>query len=379
VICNQESADEMLTLLIATILTFFVRGATIRLSIVSFVSVSVIAFVAASDAKAEEGLIRGSLKTVIHELDGQRQTEQLDFILACDRDCCLTGTNYRQEKFEPLEQFSLANKGNEFGILITVDRREGNPLTIDGKWSAKYLQELRKLKLNDTFESRYNVVEMGSNALIALPVYLSWNSVGVTRDTMLSALRGTNYRGSNELGSLEIVGTQGIGRITLKKSPSSLLSPRYLPLSELSGPYYPNGLTSMVQEYSFSPERRFGEHEPFRCAGTTTETVPDGRSRKTEIEIQVTEYADSKTASKFINALLGKLPNNKRIINDSGINVATVLDKGKQKVVVDRDVERLTEPRFNNESTSIYYYVIVLFFLAILGMIGYLRWAQKAS
>ena len=361
---------------------FFVRCATIRLSIVAVVLMSMIAFAATGICKGEEGFIRGSLKAVIHGTDGQRKTQQLDFVFACDRDCCLVGTNYRkpeEPKFEPIELFSLANTGNEFAIGITVDRQEGNALTSDGKWSAKSIQEFRNLKLDDSFESRYEVVTLGASNSLALPVYLSWHTVGVTKDTMLAALKGTNYRGANELGSLEISGIQGIGRIHLKKSKSDLHSPGYLPLSKLSGRNSPNGLTSMEEEYSYSPERRFGEHEAFRCVGAITESLPDGRSRKTEIEIQVTEYADTRTARKFINALLERVPVNQRIITDLGIDVATVLDKGKQKVVVDRDVERLTETRFNNSSPSFYYYAIVLFFLAILGMIGYYRWARNAS
>ncbi len=275
--------------------------------------------------------------------------------------------------------FEIANKGNEFAILLTLSRQEGSPLTTDGKWSTKYIQELRNLKLDDSFESRYKVVKMGSTYWFALPVCLYWDAIGVKSDTMLSALRGTNFRGKNELGTLEILGSRGIGKISFKKSSSDLHSPGYVPLSKLSGPDFPNGLTSMEMVYSFSPERIFGEHEPFRCMGTITETVPDGRSRKTDIEIQVTEYADATKARTFIDALLEKLPSDQKIITDSGIDVATVLDKGKQKVVVDRDVERLTEPRFNNKSPSIYYYAIVLTLLAIFALIGYLRWAQKAS
>lgn len=372
----------MFTLFVTVVLIFFVRCATIRRSIVSIASVSMIAFVAASTTRGVEGFIRGSQRIVSHELDGQRKISQLDFILACDRDCCVTGTNYskpEQPKFKPMESFSLANNGNEFAIAITVDRQEGNALTTDGQWTVKYIQKLRNLKLDDSFESRYKVVTMGASGSNALPIGLCWDSVGVTRDTMRAALRGINFRGTNELGSLEILGTHGIGRIMLKKSPSNLHSPGYVPLSKLSGPGFPNGLTSMEEEYSFSPERRFGEQEKFRCVGTITETVPDGRSRKTEIEIQVTEYADAKAARKFINALLEKIPNNKKIISDAGVDVATVLDNGKQKVVVDRDVEGMSETQFNNKGPSFYYYAIVFFFLVILGVIGYLRWSQKTS
>ncbi len=338
-------------------------------------------FVEPSTANGEEGFIRGSLRAVINEFDGKRKIEQLDFVVACDRDCCLIGTNRskpEQPTFEPIEMFELANKGNDFAILITLSRQEGTPLTTDGKWSAKHIQELRNLKLDDSFDARYKVVKMGGTYWIALPVCLSWDSVGATRETMLSALKGTNYRGKNELGTLEIVGSHGIGKIAFKKSALDLHSPGYVPLSKLSGPDFPNGLKSMEMAYSFSPERKFGEYEPFRCTGTITETVPDGRSRKTDIEIQVTEYADATKARTFIDALLEKLPRNQKIITDSGIDIATVLDNGKQKVVVDRDVERLTDPRFNNKSPSIYYYGIVVVFLAIFALIGYLRWAQKA-
>jgi hypothetical protein len=55
------------------------------------------------------------------------------------------------------------------------------------------------------------------------------------------------------------------------------------------------------------------------------------------------------------------------------------LDGGKQKVALDRDVERVDEAQFSNGSPSFYYFAIVLFFLVVFGLIGYLRWAQKGS
>jgi len=363
----------------------FVHVATIRLRLVAMALVNIVAFAAASTIKGEEGFegfIRGSQRLVTHEPDGQRKVVKLDFVMACDRDCCLTGRNIsrpEQPKFEPIEQFNLAMKGNEFVIGITVDRREGDALTTNGRWSAKHIQEFRNFRLDDSFESRFEVVTQGSISSLALPVYLSWHTVGVTKDTMLAALRGENYRGANELGSLEISGNQGIGRIHLKKSKLNLHSPGYIPLSKLSEPAFPNGLESMEEEYSFTPERKLGMHETFRCVGALTQTGPDGRSRKTEIETQIDEHADAKAARKFINALLEKIPNNKKIITDSGVDIATVLDNGKQKVVVDRDVEGMTETRFNNKGPSFYYYAIVLFVLVILGVIGYVRWSQKAS
>ncbi|MCY2979200.1 MAG: hypothetical protein NTU79_11105 [Planctomycetota bacterium] len=88
----------------------------------------------------------------------------------------------------------------------------------------------------------------------------------------------------------------------------------------------------------------------------------------------MTEQADARTARKFIDAILAKMPNTQKIISNS--EIASVLDHGKQKVVVDRDVERITETRFTNKSPSLYYYGIILLFLVILGLIGYLRWAQ---
>ena len=294
----------------------------------------------------------------------------------------MTGTNHttsRRRTSQPMEHFTFANKGNEFGIEVTVARKESKALSTEGKWSAETILELRNRKYDDSFESRYRVVTMGGNSLIALPVYLSWDSVGVTRETMELAMQGVNYRGSNELGELEITGAQGIGRITLKKSSTNLHSAGWVPLSKVSGETFPNGLKSIEEEYSFSPERRFGDNGAFRCVGTRVETIPDGRKRRTELDIQVTEQADSKTARRFIDAIFEKLPNNKRIVTGPGIDVATVLDDGKQKVVLDRDVERVAETRFKNSSTSSYYYGVVIFFLALLGFIGYLRWSQKTS
>jgi hypothetical protein len=194
---------------------------------------------------------------------------------------------------------------------------------------------------------------------------------------VISALHGTNYRGENELGTLQILGSQGIGRIILKKSKLNLLSPGWLPLSKVSSSPFPKGLESMEEDYSISPERRFGEYVPFHCSGTIKKTDSDGNFQKTEIEIQVTQHADAATARKFINAFLSNVPTTQRIVSQS--SVATVLDRGTQKVVVDRDVERVAGTRFTNTSPSFYYYLTVLFILVIVGLIGYLRWAQKLS
>jgi len=370
----------MLTFLIVITDLLLVRVAAIRPLIVSIAFMGMMVFGAVSTLRGQEGFIRGSSRSVIYEPDGKRRIEQLEFVLACDRDCCLSGQFYErleEPNFKPRELFGLANTGNEFAIQITLNRREGKVLTTEGEWSVDNMIELKKHKYNESFESRFKVASLNAGSSIALPVYLSWHSVGVTKDSMLSALRGTNYRGANELGALEILGNQGIGRIVLKKSKLNLHSPGWLPLSKFSFPPFPKGLESMEEEYSISPERRYGEYERFRCGGTITETDPDGRSRKTEVEIQVTEHADARTARKFINAFLAKVPNTQKIISHS--NVATVLDDGRQKVVVDRDVERVAETRFTNTSPSFYYYLIVFFSLVIVGLIGYLRWVQKAS
>jgi hypothetical protein len=361
---------------------FFVQSRAISCQIMSMVLVSILAIGTANAANGEEGFIRGSQRQVVHGLDGKTETRQLDFVFACDQECCLTGTNLSRPDlptFKPIEWFLLANKGNEFGIQITVDRRQGDVLSIDGKWSAKSLQELRRLSLDGSFESRYQLVDYGLNHLIALPVYLSWKQVGVPRDTMLAALRGSNYRGTNELGSLEILGSEGISKISIKRSPNDLIMPGDVRLAELSDENFPKGLQSIEEEYSFSPERRLGNYETFRCSGTKIETAPDGRSRKTETEIQVTEHADARAARKFIDAFLAKLPNDQRIITDAGVDVATVLDRGIQKIAVDRDVERMTETRFKNNGPSFYYYGGILVLMAILGLVGYLRWARTAS
>jgi len=88
----------------------------------------------------------------------------------------------------------------------------------------------------------------------------------------------------------------------------------------------------------------------------------------------VTEQADARTARKFIDAIFAKMPNTQKIISNS--EIASVLDHGKQKIVVDRDVERVSDARFTNKGPSLYYYGIILLFLVILGLIGYLRWAR---
>ena len=341
-------------------------------------------FTSSSSAFAwqDSGYIRGSGQVLSFMPDGKRTERELDFMLACDQDCCLTGTFLRRPDipgFKPIESYGLAKKGNEYAILITLNRTKGKALTISGEWSVDHFSEFRRVNLEDSFDSRYRIAEYGNEAYFALPVFLSWHAVGVAREVFKNGTRGINYLGTNELGTLEVLGAQGIGRIVFKKSASSYFYPGDKPISQLSSKVYPNGLKSITEDYSFSPERRQNVQEPFRCLGTKTETLPDGRSRKTEIKINVTEQGDATTARKFIDAFLEKLPNDKRIITDSGIDVATVLDKGLQKVVVDRDVERLTESRFSNKSPSIYYYIIVLFFLSIIGLIGYLRWAHKAS
>ena len=357
-----------------------VRVAAIRPIIVSIAFMCMMVFGAVNTLQGQEGFIRGYSRSAIYEPGGKKSIEQLEFVFACDRDCCLAGQVYKrleEPNFKPIEVFGLANTGNEFAIQITLDRREGKVLTTEGKWSVKNMIELKNQKYKESFESRFQVAMLNAGSSIALPVYLSWHSVGITQDSMMSALRGINFRGTNELGALEILGTQGIGRIVLKKSKLNLYSPGWIPLSKVSFPLFPNGLESMEVEYSISPERKYGEYVPFRCGGTITKTDPDGRSEKTEVEIQVTEHADAKTARKFIDAFLAKVPNTQTIISQS--KVATVLDDGKQKVVVDRDVERLAETRFTNTSPSFYYYLLLLFSLVIVGLIGYLRWAKKAS
>ena len=352
----------------------FMHCATVRRFLVLIaVLLSILTIEAPTELIAQEGFLRGSSKTVFQDIDGKRETWLMNFVFACDRDCCLTGTY-----LDSIEEFILANKGNDIGISIRLDkRRDDEELKLEGKWSVQHLLEQRNLKLDDTFESRYQAAEFMSNMSIALPVYLSWQTVGISKDVFLDALRGVNYRGTNELGSLEILGTYGIGKIVLRKSGLDLHSRGWLPLSKISIPGIPNGLKSKVEEYSFTPERRFGDYEPFRCVGTIVETHPDNRTRKTEIEIQVTERADARAARKFINAFLAKVPNTERIISNS--EITTVLDGGKQKVALDRDVERVDEAQFSNGSPSLYYYAIVLFFLVIFGLIGYLRWAQKGS
>lgn len=372
---NRHVQAKMFPLFIADL--SLVRHAAFRPLMVSLVILGIMTFGAVGTLRGQEGFTRGSSRSVIYEPDGKRRINELEFVLACDRDCCLAGQVYKrleEPNFKPIELFVLANTGNKFAIQISVDRREGQVLTTEGKWSVEHLVELTNIKFDDSFESRFQVAMVNASSSIALPVYLSWHSVGVTKDTMLSALRGTNYRGDNELGALEILGTRGIGRIVLKKSRSNLHSPGWLPLSKISNSVFPKALESIEEEYSFSPERRYGEHDPYRCAGTITQTDPEGRSRKTEVEIQVTEQADARTARKFIDAILAKMPNTQKIISNS--EIASVLDHGKQKVVVDRDVERITETRFTNKSPSLYYYGIILLFLVILGLIGYLRWAQ---
>lgn len=370
----------MLTTLIVIADLPLVRVAAIRPWIVLIALMGMMVFGAVTALHGQEGFIRGSSRSVTHGLDGKTTTQQLEFVLACDRDCCLAGQFYEilgEPNFKPVELFGLANSGNEFAIQITVDRREGKVLMTEGKWSVSNMIELKNHKYCGSFESRFRVAMLNSGSSIALPAYLSWHSVGVTQDSMLSALRGTNYRGENELGALEILGTQGIGRIVLKKSKLNLHSPGWLPLSKVSYSAFPKGLESMEVEYSISPERRYGEYVPFQCRGTIKETDPDGRSQKTEVEIQVTEHADARTARNFINAFLANVPNTQKIISHS--NLATVLDDGRQKVVVDRDVERLAGTRFTNTSPSFYYYLTVLSILVIVGLIGYLRWAQKLS
>lgn len=351
----------------------FICCTTARRLLVSIaILVRILTIEAPTELCAQEGFLRGSSKAVIHQIDGKREIVLKDFVFACDRDCCLTGTFH-----DSIEEFVLANKGNNVGVSIKLDKRKDKVLELDGEWSVQYMVEQRNLKLNDTFESRYQATGFMSNQSIALPVYLSWHTVGISKDVFLDAQRGVNYRGTNELGSLEILGTNGIEKIVLRKSSSDLHSPGWLPLSKISNSRIPNGLQSIVQEYSFTPERRFGDYEPFRCVGTIVETHPDNRTRKTEIEIQVTERADARAARKFINAFLAKVPNTERIISNS--EITTVLDGGKQKVALDRDVERVDEAQFANGSPSFYYYAIVLFFLVIFGLIGYLRWAQKGS
>jgi|688.fasta_scaffold06766_2 hypothetical protein len=352
----------------------FKHRATVRRLLVSIAGMmSILTIKSPTELIAQEGFLRGSSKTVFQDFDGKRESRLMNFVFACDRDCCLTGT-YDDSK----EEYILANKGNSVGISIRLDkRRVDEALKLEGKWSVRHLLQQRNLKLDDTFDSRYQATEFMSNMPISLPVYLSWHRVGVSKDVFLDALRGVNYRGTNELGSLEILGTNGIEKIVLRKSGSDLHSPGWVPLSKISMPGIPNGLKSTVEEYSFTPERVFGEHEPFRCVGTIVETDPENRSRKTEIEIQVTEYADVRAARSFINAFLAKVPNTKQIISSS--EITTVLDGGKQKVALDRDVERVDEAQFSNGSPSFYYFAIVLFFLVVFGLIGYLRWAQKGS
>ncbi len=70
---NFESVKKMLTVIITMTMTLFVRCAITRLWIVTMVTVSVMAFVEPRTTNAEEGFIRGSLKAVIHELDGKRK------------------------------------------------------------------------------------------------------------------------------------------------------------------------------------------------------------------------------------------------------------------------------------------------------------------
>jgi hypothetical protein len=329
--------------------------------------------------KAEEGFIRGSCKFMVNEINGQREKRQLDFVLACDQDCCLAGAYLRT--LQPLssepyfEKFALANKGNEHEIEITVDRKNGSPLTTGGNWSAKYIMEVTRLKLEDSFESRYKVAMMGASSLISLPVYLSWDEVGITRDAMTSALQGRNFRGTNDLGSLEITGLQGIGQIRLRKSASSIHSLGWVSLSKVSTPLFPNGLKSIEKEYSFTPERKSGERELFRCVGKVTETAPDGKSRITDMDIQLTENSDGKKAREFIDAVLRKLPEKQRIISNS--NLTTVMAKGVQRVVVDRDVEGVAINRFRN-LRPLMYYGVILFTLIASGLVGYLIWSKKA-
>ncbi len=227
----------MLTTLIVTADITSVRVAAIRPLIVSLAFLGMVVFGAVSTLQGHEGFIRGSSRSVIYEPDGKRRIEELEFILACDRDCCLAGQVYKrldEPNFKPVERFVLANTSNEFALQITVDRRDGNVLATDGKWSVAHMIEIRNQKFDDSYESRFQVVMLIASNPTALPVYLSWHSVGVTQDSMLSALRGTHYRGANELGALEILGTEGIGRIVLKKSKLNLHSRGWLPLSKVS-------------------------------------------------------------------------------------------------------------------------------------------------
>jgi hypothetical protein len=69
------------------------------------------------------------------------------------------------------------------------------------------------------------------------------------------------------------------------------------------------------------------------------------------------------------------LPEKQRIISNS--NLTTVMAKGVQRVVVDRDVEGVAINRFRN-LRPLMYYGVILFTLIASGLVGYLIWSKKA-
>jgi len=320
---------------------------------------------------ADEGFIKGTYRFVKSDLPELWPLVELPFVMACDHRSCLIGRENHNEKNGEL--FMWANEGNAVAISAEVLRSSGVALDVDGNWEVSQYVEQKHLTLDESFESRYRLANLASNTDFSLPAFLTWQRIGVTRETMQDALKGKSYSVRNELGMVEISGSTGIGRIRIAKESQDLFSPVSVTLSEVKFGAFANGIKSIKEEYAFTPERRFGVYEPFQCNGTIEYKAVGGRTYRAELVLDVTKQGSPEEARRFIDAFIAKLPNDKAIISRS--EVTTVLDKGKQKVAVDLDVARAEPAKFSNQS-SFGYYALVGLGLIVVGFLAFYRWSK---
>ena len=320
---------------------------------------------------ADEGFMAGTYRCMKSDIPEVWKVREMPFVFACDNTTCLLGSVIPDDKKR--EVFLLATKGNHLVISAEVLREAGRTLELEGDWTVNHLVEQTREELDDSFESRYRVTQMAKFQKYSLPILLSWETVGVSREEMRQALDGKGLSVENQFGTLEISGNRGIGRIRNLRASADLFGPDGKSVSDVKSDRFSKGLRSIDQIFTFIPERMSSAYEPFLCRGEIECKDESGRSYQAVIEIDVTKQGSPKEARRFIDAFIAKLPNDKAIISRS--EVTTVLDKGKQKVAVDLDVARAEPAKFSNQS-SFGYYALVGLGLIVVGFLAFYRWSK---
>jgi len=298
--------------------------------------------------------------------------ETTHFLIACDERTTIAGWCADGQE---VESFLLANTGNSKVISVEAERQEGEaPLSMSQGWRVRFFVEQGRMPLMETFESRYSVVNSASISRITIPIGLYWEQMGIERMAVERAWSGQSIVEDSGLGLIEIDADDGIRSIRLSKMEDDFYSAKGKALKDFKISFFPEGLKSISESYVFSPARVVDKFAPFACGMQVKFVDANGRRFGAQYQIDVTRHEDERSARRFIDNFLSRLPTTIAIISNS--NLTTVLEDGEQKKAIDLDVQDFEDLEFE-EGNGLSHYLVLLGGITIICSIAiYLRYSR---